>query len=301
LLEAEGVKRVIVTTDDVHKYRDVPVPAIATVRPRERLLESEKELAAVSGVTVLIHDQECAAEKRRLRKRGKVEDPNLQVFINERVCEGCGDCGQKSNCLSVIPIETEFGRKTAIHQSSCNKDYSCLQGDCPSFVTIKRTGPAKPKRRPMITAPAGIDLPEPVSLVPRDNFTIYMTGIGGTGVVTVDQILGTAAVIAGRSVRTLDLFGGSQKAGPVASHLRISTQPAEHAYTIPNGAADALLMFDILVGTEASHIAKADSVRTVRPERWSPTRPSTFPRCPSSCRRSRPTPEPKATSTWMPS
>src|SRR5687767_5808267 len=135
-LELEGVKKVIVTADEPERYKGVKLPAIASLRPREDMLAVQEELAQVEGVTFLIHDQECAAEKRRKRKRGKIEDPPTRVHINERVCEGCGDCGKKSACLSVLPVDTEFGRKTQIHQSSCNKDYSCLEGDCPSFLTV---------------------------------------------------------------------------------------------------------------------------------------------------------------------
>ena len=218
-------------------------------------------LAAIGGVTVLIHDQYCAAEKRRLRKRGKMIDPQTRVFINERVCEGCGDCGKKSNCLSVQPIDTEFGRKTAIHQSSCNKDYSCLLGDCPSFLTVEGAG-AAPKRERRVT-PLDVELPEPVLKVPSEGFALHMMGIGGTGVVTMNQILGTAAMLDGRQVRGLDQTGLSQKGGPVVSDLKIGSEPIERANNVSAGSADLYLGFDLLVATDPSNLDKAESGRTI--------------------------------------
>ena len=157
-LELEGVRRIIVTTEEPERYRGVELaPASPRCATASELLAAQQELAAVEGVTVLIHDQECAAELRRKRKRGKAPEPAERVFINERVCEGCGDCGKKSSCLSVLPVETEFGRKTQIHQSSCNKDYSCLEGDCPSFLTVvpgKKAKRATPgARRPSCPSP----------------------------------------------------------------------------------------------------------------------------------------------------
>ncbi|HXJ84423.1 MAG TPA: indolepyruvate ferredoxin oxidoreductase family protein [Candidatus Methylomirabilis sp.] len=259
-LEADGVKRIIITTDDPGKYNGVTIASNAQVWHRDRLLEAQSLLAAVPGVTALIHDQQCAAEKRRLRKRGKLLDPATRVYINERVCEGCGDCGKKSNCLSVQPVETEFGRKTQIHQSSCNKDYSCLLGDCPSFLTVEPLGAVKKKGR---LTPVDLELPEPVLKVPADDFALHMMGIGGTGVVTVNQILGTAALLDGKQVRGLDQTGLSQKGGPVVSDLKISTEPIDLANKVSTGGADLYLGFDLLVAVDPANLDKADPGRTV--------------------------------------
>src|SRR6266536_5556956 len=260
-LEADGVKKIIITTDNPAAYKGVALAANAEVRHRDRLLEAQSALAATPGVTALIHDQQCAAEKRRLRKRGKLLDPALRVHINERVCEGCGDCGKKSNCLSVQPVETEFGRKTQIHQSSCNKDYSCLLGDCPSFLTVEPIG--EPKKRPRRLTPLEAELPEPELRVPRDGFALHMMGIGGTGVVTVNQILGTAAMLDGRHVRGLDQTGLSQQGGPVVSDLRIDSRPIEISNKVSAGGADLYLGFDLLVSTDPLNLDKAESGRTI--------------------------------------
>jgi indolepyruvate ferredoxin oxidoreductase len=260
-LEADGVKRIIVTTDAPDKYKGVPLARNAEVWHRDRLLEAQSTLAAVPGVTVLLHDQQCAAEKRRLRKRGRQAEPTRRVYINERVCEGCGDCGKKSNCLSVQPVDTEFGRKTQIHQSSCNKDYSCLLGDCPSFLTIEPIGaPEKKERR--LTALDAV-LPEPALEVPADGFAVHMMGIGGTGVVTVNQILGTAALLDGRHVRGLDQTGLSQKGGPVVSDLQIASAPLDGANKVSAGGADLYLGFDLLVATDPANLDKAEPDRTI--------------------------------------
>jgi indolepyruvate ferredoxin oxidoreductase len=261
LLDAEGVARVLVVADDPHKYGTHArwAPGVE-VWHRDRLDEAQRVLRDTPGVTVLVYDQHCAAEKRRLRKRGRLVEPDRRVLINEAVCEGCGDCGVKSNCMSVQPVETELGRKTQIHQSSCNKDYSCLDGDCPSFVTFAPRGRrASPARRSVIE---GLDLPEPALRVPRDAH-IVMTGIGGTGVVTVNQILGTAALLDGRHVRGLDQTGLSQKGGPVVSHLKISDAPPDFSSKVGGGGADCYLGFDILVATGPSTLDRARPERTV--------------------------------------
>lgn len=266
----EGVKRVIITTDEKAKYRGIQLSAGVEVWDRSRIIEAQETLAKVKGVTLLIHDQQCAAEKRRDRKRGKAADPARRVVINQRVCEGCGDCGAKSNCLSVQPTDTEFGRKTAIHQSSCNKDYSCLDGDCPSFITVV---PKKKSKTSKVTRSGGgarrkptFDLallPTPKPIVPTDNVTLRMPGVGGTGVVTVAQIIGTAATLDGKHVEGLDQTGLSQKAGPVVSDVHISTTPIEGTNKITAGAADLYLVFDILVGLSATNLVAVSPERTV--------------------------------------
>jgi indolepyruvate ferredoxin oxidoreductase len=260
-LDAEGVKRILVMTDDPAKYgRGVRWAPGVEVWHRDRLDEAQKMLRDTPGVTALIYDQRCAAEKRRLRKRGKLPDPAMRVVINEAVCEGCGDCGVKSNCLSVHPVETEYGRKTQIHQSSCNKDYSCLRGDCPSFLTVVPLGAPKKKEKPRFTVDR--PLPEPVLKVPRDA-NVFMMGIGGTGVVTVNQVLGTAALLDGKHLRGLDQTGLSQKGGPVVSHLKISEAASEVSSKVATGSADCYLGFDILVATSPVNLDHARPDRTI--------------------------------------
>ena len=267
-LQSEGVTRVIVTTDELEKYKRVKMPKGVDVWDRSRIIEAQELLRAEAGVTVLIHDQQCAAEKRRDRKRGRVIDPAERIVINERVCEGCGDCGAKSNCLSVQPIDTEFGRKTQIHQSSCNKDYSCLDGDCPSFLSVvpKASGAKTSREKGGARRMPTLDdawLIEPTMVVPTDDVTIRMPGVGGTGVVTVSQILGTAATLDGKYVGGLDQTGLSQKAGPVVSDLRISIAPQEGTNKLTAGSADVYLVFDLLVGLSPSNLAGVSAERTV--------------------------------------
>ncbi|WP_163510815.1 indolepyruvate ferredoxin oxidoreductase family protein [Fodinicola acaciae] len=259
MLLAEGVKRIIVTTEDPKTYKNVWLPTKAEVWQRRRLAEAQETLAKVPGVTVLIHDQECATELRRKRKRGLAPDPTTRVMINERVCEGCGDCGDKSNCMSVQPVDTEFGRKTQIHQPSCNKDYSCLAGDCPSFLTVE-PGAGRPKP---VAADLTDDLPEPEIQVSRENFAMRITGVGGTGVVTLSQVLGAAAVIAGRHVRGLDQLGLAQKGGAVVSDLKLSEEPMEVANKLAAGECDLYLGADLLVAADPKNLAAASPQRTV--------------------------------------
>jgi len=260
-IAAEGVKRIIVMTDEPDKYPKTTVwPPGVEVWHRDRLDEAQRLLRDVPGVTALVYDQRCAAEKRRLRKRGRLPDPEMRVFINEAICEGCGDCGVKSNCLSVHPVETEFGRKTQIHQSSCNKDYSCLKGDCPSFLTVVPLADPQKKERRVYKVERV--LPEPEHKVPSEA-NVFMMGIGGTGVVTVNQILGTAALLDGKHVRGLDQTGLSQKGGPVVSHLKILDRATQVSSKIAAGAADCYLGYDILVATAPQNLDHARPDRTI--------------------------------------
>jgi indolepyruvate ferredoxin oxidoreductase len=254
-LDAEGVGRILVLTDEPQKYPQGArwAPGVE-VWHRDRLDEAQRILREAPAVTALIYDQRCAAEKRRLRKRGKLPDPAMRVVINELVCEGCGDCGVKSNCLSVQPVETEFGRKTQIHQSSCNKDYSCLRGDCPSFLTVVPAGGLRPRPRKRYAVDR--ELPEPELRV-RRAASLFLMGIGGTGVVTVNQILGTAALLDGKHVAGLDQTGLSQKGGPVVSHLRIGETAADIAGKVGIAEADLYLGFDLLVATSAPNLLRA--------------------------------------------
>ena len=259
-LLAEGVRRVVITTDDPRRYRRVRLPRGATVRHRDQLAQVQQELAAVDGVTVLIHDQECATELRRKRKRGLAAEPTQRILINERVCEGCGDCGAKSNCLSVQPVDTEFGRKTRIHQPSCNKDFSCLDGDCPSFLTVTPDPKAAPRQ-----AAAQVDgeLPEPELRVRADEFNLRITGVGGTGVVTVAQVISTAASMAGLQVRALDQMGLAQKGGAVVSDIRLSPEPFTGANKLTPGSCDLYLGCDLLVAADPVHLAAVSADRTI--------------------------------------
>ena len=263
-LQAEGVRKVIVTTDEPDRYGNVALAPIAEVRDRSQSLAAQDELHASPGVTVLIHDQGCAAELRRLRKRGKVAERPVRVVINERVCEGCGDCGRKSHCLSVIPLDTEFGSKTQIHQGSCNTDYSCLEGDCPSFLSVRpATGKARP--RPGFDSPPA--LPAPVIQELARPWTVRMIGIGGTGVVTVAQILGMAALLDGRRTLGIDQTGLAQKGGPVVSDVRIlpGSDHGPHANRPAVATVDAYLGFDLLGAADPNNLrmARADAVAVV--------------------------------------
>jgi indolepyruvate ferredoxin oxidoreductase len=216
---------------------------------RDDLDAVQRELAEVPGVSALIFDQTCAAEKRRRRKRGAFPDPDKRVIINELVCEGCGDCGVQSNCVSVQPLETEFGRKRQIDQSNCNKDFSCVKGFCPSFVTVHGAKPKKLKPATVEAGPAVAALPEPVlPVLGEGTYSVIVTGVGGTGVVTIGAILGMAAHLEGKGCGMIDMAGLAQKGGAVYSHVRLArSQEQINAIRVSAGAADLVLGCDLVV------------------------------------------------------
>ncbi len=262
-LAAEGVGRIVIVSDQPEDYRQARDLAPHTqVHHRSRLDAVQRELRQHPGVSALIYAQTCATEKRRRRKRGKLADPPRRVFINPAVCEGCGDCSVQSNCLSVIPLNTEFGRKRAIDQSSCNKDFSCLNGLCPSLVTVEGGGPRAGRA---ISADESVfaDLPSPPLADTRKPFNILLTGVGGTGVVTLGALLGMAAHIDGKGVSVLDMTGLAQKFGAVFAHLRIADRPEDiHAARIATGEADAVIGGDLVVAASAEALAKVLAGKT---------------------------------------
>jgi indolepyruvate ferredoxin oxidoreductase len=251
-VRAEGVERIAVVTDEPHKYPpEVKFPEGTTIDHRGDLDRVQRELSEIDGVSVLLYDQTCAAEKRRRRKRGTFPDPDRRVLINELVCEGCGDCGVKSNCVAVQPVETEFGRKRRIDQSNCNKDFSCLEGFCPSFVTVH--GGKLRKSGGLAKGGEGSDplegVPEPVlPALGGDGWAGIVTGIGGTGVVTIGAILGMAAHLEGKGCGMIDMAGLAQKGGAVFSHVRIAEKPEDiSAIRVSAGKADLVLGCDLVV------------------------------------------------------
>ena len=260
VLLAEGVARIIVTTDEPRREAAKGLPAQVEVWPRRRIIEAQKLLATIPGVTVLLHDQECAAELRRKRKRGLVREPREHVHVNTRLCEACGDCGAKSNCLSVRSVETPFGRKTQIHQDSCNFDFSCLEGNCPALITVRRD--TKRDHRSM----SQLDL-TPLVAPPQhfssDHFTMRLTGIGGTGVLTVAQIVAMAAHLQGRYVRELDQTGIAQKGGAVVSDLCISDRSLETTPRLGDGECNLYLGCDLLVAATSQNLDVAQTDATI--------------------------------------
>ena len=265
-VHAEGVRQIVVVTDEPDKYDAGAnfAPGVV-VRPREELDAVQRDLREWPGTTVLIYDQTCAAEKRRRRKRGLFPDPPRRVFINDAVCEGCGDCGDVSNCVSVLPLETEFGRKREIDQSNCNKDYSCLRGFCPSFVSVLG-GTLRKRAKPGVAGAHGdlfAALPDPDIAAVGAPYGILLTGIGGTGVVTVSALLGMAAHLDGKGCSVQDMTGLAQKNGAVLSHIRIAPMPEDiHAVRLGIGEADLLLGCDLVVAGGPDAIQRIGAGRT---------------------------------------
>jgi indolepyruvate ferredoxin oxidoreductase len=276
-LHAEGVHHVVVVTDGTNyqnerAYGPADLPHGVPIRHRDELDAIQREMRECPGVSAIIYDQTCAAEKRRRRKRGKMIDPPRRLYINEAVCEGCGDCGVQSNCLAVVPVETEFGRKRAIDQSACNKDYSCANGFCPSFVSV--LGGGVRKGRGMAGSANGDDSigvpPAPALCVPPGTFSstakpygILVTGVGGTGVVTIGALIGMAAHIDGKGVTVLDMTGLAQKGGAVFSHVRICDDPEGiHAVRVATGEADAVIGGDMIVTASPDALTRMQAGRT---------------------------------------
>jgi indolepyruvate ferredoxin oxidoreductase len=263
-VQAEGIDKVVVVTDEPHKYPSGFIPAGVPVYHRRDLQSVQEELRKVPGVSVLIYDQTCAAEKRRRRKRGTFPDPDKRAFINPAVCEGCGDCGVKSNCVAVMPLETELGTKRAIDQSACNKDFSCVEGFCPSFVTVH--GAKVRKSRTAVRGDSGItamlaSLPQPKLPALDTPYTMLVTGVGGTGVVTVSALLGQAAHLEGKGFGAIDMTGLAQKGGAVACHMRVA-KDANQIHAIRAGVAGA----DLVLGCDLVVTASNAVLATIKPD-----------------------------------
>ncbi|MFC4728406.1 indolepyruvate ferredoxin oxidoreductase family protein [Coralloluteibacterium thermophilus] len=261
-MRAEGVRTIVVMSDDIAKWsRPEIFPEGVEFVHRDELEAVQKRLREVKGVSVLIYDQTCATEKRRRRKRGKMEDPKKRVVVNSLVCEGCGDCGEKSFCVSVLPKETEYGRKREIDQSNCNKDYSCVKGFCPSFVTVH--GGELRRKKGTAAADRLADLPSPTFRTDLSRpWNILVTGVGGTGVVTIGALLGMAGHLENKGATVLDQTGLAQKGGAVTTHIRIAARPSDiHAVRIAAGEADLVLGCDMVVVNDYWALSK------IRPER----------------------------------
>ncbi|WP_121061703.1 indolepyruvate ferredoxin oxidoreductase family protein [Chachezhania antarctica] len=256
---AAGVKHLTVVYDEKEDVDFDAFPEDIKIRERADLMDVQKSMTKVEGVSVILYIQTCAAEKRRRRKRGTFPDPDQRVFINTDICEGCGDCGVQSNCVSVVPVETELGRKRAIDQSSCNKDFSCLKGFCPSFVTVHGATPKK-------AATAEIDLPDlPQPTLPGINgtFNVIITGVGGTGVVTIGAVLAQAAQLDGKGAAMMEMAGLAQKGGAVHIHCRLAEKPDDiSAVRVATGEADALIGGDLVVSAGAKTLGLTRTGRT---------------------------------------
>ncbi|MDE8654002.1 indolepyruvate ferredoxin oxidoreductase family protein [Novosphingobium album (ex Liu et al. 2023)] len=258
-LVIEGVWPVVLVSEDPSRFADSPLPSGVRVRHRDELDAVQRELREVNGTSGIVYEQTCANEKRRRRKKGQYPDPDKRLFINTAVCEGCGDCSVQSNCLSVTPVETEFGRKRAIDQSTCNKDYSCIKGFCPSFVEVSGAGPARRDFDAGALAAMVARLPAPPVLdVVQAPRALLVTGIGGTGVLTVGAILAMAAHLEGKAVKVLDQTGMAQKGGAVTSHIRIGADMrAIPSARLGTGQADVIIACDLVVGSAPDVLALA--------------------------------------------
>jgi indolepyruvate ferredoxin oxidoreductase len=263
-LISEGVKKLVIVTDDPAKYEGVALEAGVTVHHRDELDRIQREFREIKGCTAIIYDQTCATEKRRRRKRGTMVDPAKRVVINDLVCEGCGDCSVQSNCLSVEPVETEFGRKRRINQNSCNKDFSCVKGFCPSFVTVEGGQLRKPKKEDRSVDPFTLPpLPEPVVPVATQAWGIVVGGVGGTGVITIGQLLGMAAHLEGQGVITQDSAGLAQKGGATWSHVQIAQRAQDiHTTKVDTAKADLVIGCDSIVAANKSTLAVMHEGRT---------------------------------------
>jgi indolepyruvate ferredoxin oxidoreductase len=258
-MQAAGVKKIAVVYDPKEEPDRSVFPKGLTWHERDELPEVQKEMAATEGVTAILYIQTCAAEKRRRRKKGEFPDPDKRVFINTDVCEGCGDCGVQSNCVSIVPVETEFGRKRAIEQSSCNKDYSCLKGFCPSFVTVEG---AKIRKGATMALDTG-QLPE--AELPRidGTFNVVITGVGGTGVVTIGAVLAMAAYLDGKGAGMMEMAGLAQKGGAVHIHCRIGEKPHDiSAIRVAVGEMDTLIGGDLVVSAGSKTVQLMRTGRT---------------------------------------
>lgn len=271
-VQAEGAKKVVVVTDEPEKYKGVKLAGDPTVYHRKQLEEVQLDLRNTPGTTVLVYDQTCATEKRRRRKRGTYPDPARRVFINDTVCEGCGDCSVKSNCLSVEPLETDRGTKRQINQSSCNKDFSCIEGFCPSFITAEGAQLRKPESKSKENLMPEKLPPEPNIPAIQGRFGILVTGIGGTGVVTIGGLLGMAAHLESKGVNVLDMAGLAQKGGAVLSHIQIAKTPQDiHSTRITTGAAQTIIGCDALVSASSDSLTLALKDKTMAAINSAPT------------------------------
>jgi indolepyruvate ferredoxin oxidoreductase len=263
-LAAEGATKIVIVTDEPEKYQGTTqlAPGV-TIHHRDQLDDVQRELREVAGTTILIYDQTCATEKRRRRKRGTYPDPARRVVINEAVCEGCGDCSVKSNCLSVEPLDTEYGTKRQINQSTCNKDFSCVNGFCPSFVSVEGGQLRKPKASSGLAGDAMPPVPQPELPSIERPYGVLVTGVGGTGVVTIGALLGMAAHLESKGVTVLDVTGLAQKGGAVMSHVQIAKQPADiHATRIAMGEASLVIGCDAIVTASDECVSRMQVGRT---------------------------------------